>query len=202
MNLSKRKIFVMRHATVQNPTDMIYSNLPGFPLSELGRRQAEEAGHFLSATPLQFIFTSGRERTRETAEIVARLNPGRPQVIVDDRLRDMGLGEKAGKIPFTDWKANRETYWQKQINGEDGMESPVRVQSRMTEVWNHIIADYPTGNVLLVSHAGPLTILLASLMGQALLSTSEKVYGIGRATVFEVEPTSPVQIKKIFDPTT
>ncbi|MFA5009880.1 MAG: histidine phosphatase family protein [Patescibacteria group bacterium] len=201
MNLTNRKILVMRHAAVQNPTDMVYSNLPGFPLSALGRRQAEEAGRFLSTTPLAAIFTSGRERAQETAGIVAKLNIGHPQVIVNDDLRDMDLGEYTNKIPFDDWKANRGMYWKMQLRGDGVMETPSQVQYRVMAAWQKIISDQSAaGNILIVSHGGALTILMTSLRAEELKSTGEANCGIGKANVFEVELGRPIRIKKIFEP--
>ena len=192
----------MRHATAVNQTNVIYSNLPGFPLSDLGRRQAEEAGRFFNATPLQFIITSGRERARETAGIVARLNSGQPKVIVDDRIRDVGLGALSAKIDWGDWNNHREAYWQKQISGEGGMESPVAIQNRMKEAFEEYVTHFPTANILFVSHGDPITFLFEVLKQAVPTMRSVSRYHIGRANVFEVKPGRPVVINKAFEPMT
>jgi broad specificity phosphatase PhoE len=197
-----RKLFVMRHAAVQNPADTVYSNLPGFPLSELGREQAREAGQFLSRYHLDVVITSGRERARETAQIVAEANPGNPKVIVDENLRDSGLGTYVAKISFADWNARRKRYWQKQLQGEGGMESPHQIQERVMGTWGRVLRDYPTANILFVSHAGPLAILLESLERRDLRPASEAGYGIGKADVLEIEIGPPFRIRKVFEPTT
>lgn len=202
MNFSNRKIFVMRHATAVNQTNVIYSNLPGFPLSELGRRQAEEAGRFLSATPLQLIISSGRERTRETAEIVAKLNSGQPKLLVDDRLKDIDLGGWAAKIGWDDWHQRRELYWDKQVRGEAGMESPITVQHRMKQVFENYLELFPTANILFVSHGDPITFLFEALEGRTLAPLKHH-YGISRASVFEVRLDEGVaKIRQIFVPLT
>lgn len=200
MNFTSRKVLVMRHATAANTTNVIYSNLPGFPLGELGRRQAEEAGRFLSATPLRYIITSGRERTRETAAIVAALNPGKPKVVVDDQFRDIDLGGWAGKIDWEDWHNRREVYWDKQIRGEAGMESPAQVQNRVKQAFEKYIQLFPTGNILFVSHGDPITFLFQALEGQ--MPEPEKRYGVARASVFEIElKRGAVSIRRVFSPT-
>jgi len=200
MALADRKLFAMRHGAVQNPADTVYSNLPGFPLSELGREQAREAGLFLSQYRLDVIITSGRERARETAQIVAETNPGNPKVIVDENLRDNDLGTYAAKIPFGDWNARRKDYWQKQLHGEGGMESPYSVQERVMRSWNKMLGDYPAANILFISHGSPLTILLESLESKDLRPSSEAGYGISKANIVEIEIGPPVRIKKIFGP--
>ena len=190
----------MRHAAVLNPTDMVYSNLAGFPLSEAGRKQAREAADWLRTTPLTRIFTSGRERARETAAIVAGLNSGCPAIEIDEDLRDMGLGEYSNRIRFDDWKAHRNEYWEKQLRGEGGMESPVQVQQRMMRAWHRIVTDYPTGNILIVSHAGPITTLLSGLETKGLESRHEVDYHIGKANIVEVELGASVRIRRVFEP--
>ena len=38
------RVYLLRHADVENPRRVLYSHLPGFPLSERGRAQEVEVG--------------------------------------------------------------------------------------------------------------------------------------------------------------
>src|SRR5437588_218171 len=69
-------VFVVRHAHVHNPRDILYGRLPRFRLSEDGRRQARDAARFLSVRPVSAIYTSPLLRARQTAYIIAELQPG------------------------------------------------------------------------------------------------------------------------------
>ena len=55
-------IHLIRHGEVDNPRDVVYADMPGFGLSETGRRQAEAAGSYLAATPLVRIVSSPLDR--------------------------------------------------------------------------------------------------------------------------------------------
>ena len=194
----------MRHATPTNPRGVMYGNLAGFPLSEPGRAQAAEAGRWLSQHRLDYVISSPRGRTRETAEIVAELNPGRPPIITDERLRDIDLiPQLEGKITFAEWDNRRQQYWQMREKGAEGFEPPVVTQARMVQVFQDTLADYLDTNIIFVSHAGPMAFLFQALRQQPLVSSKEltDLDHIGKSDIFEIVLTPAVIIKKVFEPT-
>jgi broad specificity phosphatase PhoE len=64
-------ILLCRHAHPANPNRVFYGHLPGFGLSELGKRQARGLGHFAAGLPVTHIYASPLERAQETATIAA-----------------------------------------------------------------------------------------------------------------------------------
>jgi broad specificity phosphatase PhoE len=71
---STTMLHLVRHGQVENPKGVIYGRLPGFHLSELGKRQAES----LWASPL--------ERAQETAQSVAARH--HVEIVTDERLTE------------------------------------------------------------------------------------------------------------------
>jgi broad specificity phosphatase PhoE len=69
---------------------------PDVPLSDLGRRQADAVGQWLSALPRDelpgIVWTSPYRRARETAELVLRTSNLDIDQRVDERLRDRDMG--------------------------------------------------------------------------------------------------------------
>jgi broad specificity phosphatase PhoE len=63
------RIFLCRHAHPANPDGVFYGHLPGFGLSELGKRQARGLGQFLAKYPVQRIYASPLQRAQETATL-------------------------------------------------------------------------------------------------------------------------------------
>lgn len=61
------RIHLVRHGEVHNPGGVLYGRLPGFGLSELGRRMALAASESLADAPIVRILTSPLQRTRESA---------------------------------------------------------------------------------------------------------------------------------------
>ncbi|OLB86019.1 MAG: hypothetical protein AUI15_31765 [Actinobacteria bacterium 13_2_20CM_2_66_6] len=66
------RIFLVRHADVENPNRVLYGHLPGFELSALGRAQAAALGEKLSAENVRLIVHSPLSRAAETASIINR----------------------------------------------------------------------------------------------------------------------------------
>lgn len=68
-------IHLMRHGEVHNPEGVLYGRLPGYHLSDLGRKMTETTGQYLfdNGFPIQEIVASPLERAQESAEGAARL---------------------------------------------------------------------------------------------------------------------------------
>ena len=101
---------LVRHGEVHNPEKLLYGRLPGFTLSERGRRQAEVTAKFLRGREVAAIIASPLERAVQTADPIAHWY-GLP-VETDHRLiesssafqgRRVGLGPGILKHPYT-WK--------------------------------------------------------------------------------------------------
>ena len=61
---------LVRHASVHNPGELFYGRLPGFPLSEEGRREALQVAEYFKRMEIAAIFSSPLERAQETAEVI------------------------------------------------------------------------------------------------------------------------------------
>jgi len=201
MASSAGKIFVMRHATPTNPRRVMYGNLAGFPLSDLGRQQASEAGQWLSRYSLRHIISSPRERTHQTADVVLNMNPGHPDIVTDERLRDVDLGIATGVVSMDDFHRRRQYYWESQERQVDGMEAPRITQARMLAVFEEMCRRYSGESLLFVSHADPMAFLFQGLLNQLLMPSVGSGWGITKASIFEIQLSPRVIIKKVFQPT-
>jgi broad specificity phosphatase PhoE len=65
-------VHLLRHGEVHNPTGVLYGRLPGYHLSELGRKMAERAADVLADRDVVAVWSSPLERARETAEPIAQ----------------------------------------------------------------------------------------------------------------------------------
>lgn len=86
-------VLLLRHGEVDNPRGILYGRLPGYSLSELGRRMATgvaaaltspEAGQQATTPPIRHLVASPLERAVQTAEPIARAT-GLP-LTLDERL--------------------------------------------------------------------------------------------------------------------
>ncbi|MDO5287346.1 MAG: histidine phosphatase family protein [Actinomycetia bacterium] len=78
-------VHLLRHGQVENPNRVLYGRLPGYHLSELGRRMADRVAEDLAGTALTHLRCSPLERAQETMAPVAARHPGL-EVVTDERV--------------------------------------------------------------------------------------------------------------------
>jgi broad specificity phosphatase PhoE len=74
----------IRHGLVDNPHNLVYGRLPGFPLSASGREGAARLAERMSSAPVTAVYSSPLERAMDTAEALAA--PHGVPVLLEDRL--------------------------------------------------------------------------------------------------------------------
>jgi probable phosphoglycerate mutase len=161
-----RYLLLIRHGQATFNLDGRHpGQLPGIPLTDLGRRQALSAAVALSALELRVIISSPLERARETAEIVAR--GWALEVRTDPRLMDTDVGPWAGKKPS---ELKDDSAWQAFVKHPTepppGVESLAVVQARAMSVVEEVLHDKDCGNVIaLVTHGDLVKLVLAHYLG-------------------------------------
>jgi len=103
-------IHFVRHGEVHNPDHILYERLPGFHLSDRGRRMAEATARYLAASPqtntAAAVYSSPLDRTRETAQaILTALNETRMarneeplELVPDQRIIEAGNNFRGTRI--------------------------------------------------------------------------------------------------------
>jgi broad specificity phosphatase PhoE len=109
-------VHFLRHGEVHNPTMVLYGRLPGFRLSDDGRRMAEDAAAALAGRDVVHLVSSPLQRAQETMEPIAA-QFGLP-VQVDERIiesenvfegKTVGVGDGALRDP-AHWKHLRNPF--------------------------------------------------------------------------------------------
>ncbi len=153
-------VHLVRHGEVDNPHDLTYGCLPGFPLSLRGRAQAATTGRFLvtHASRPFVIVSSPLERARETAEILAEeLGRGERRardVQLDGRLREAGSWREGLPRSF----APRAYLWRALDRAAHAAsERPHEVASRMKAAISDVLRTVtPEEDLVVVSHQFPI----------------------------------------------
>lgn len=81
-------VHLLRHGEVHNPHRILYGRLPGYHLSDLGRRMADLAADHLGDHDVVHVVSSPLERARETAAPLAEAHG--LEVSVDERVVEAG----------------------------------------------------------------------------------------------------------------
>lgn len=145
-------------------------------LTERGREQARTVGaHVAAEYDVDAIRASDLRRTRETARLVAREVGVEPTFERAWRERSFGvyqgLDYEALFEGHPEFAVEETGYRAVEVRPEGG-ESLVDVRDRVLAGWKRLLADAgPDDTVLVVSHGGPLYVLLGHLKGLDLVAS-------------------------------
>lgn len=139
-------------------------------LSELGLRQANAVARRLCNEKIDAIFASDLSRAVDTAHAIAVIH--HLPILIDPRLRECKFGDWEGLTVteiverYSDLYAN---YRQDSVrfrapNGE----RLEQMQERTIRVIEEISSKHPDGNVVIVTHGGPIKAFLCHALGTSL----------------------------------
>lgn len=86
--MSKATVHLMRHGHVQNPDGVLYERLPGFSLSDIGRKMTLRMAEYTADWDLVHLRCSPMERAQETMAPIAERHG--LEVTTDDRVIEAG----------------------------------------------------------------------------------------------------------------
>ncbi len=162
------RLIVVRHGeTLYNIQNRI-TGQSDVPLSPLGERQAELVGTYLAHEKIDVVVSSDLQRTRATAQAIAR--PHGLAIHDDADLREIAMGEWEGHNTeeittlFSDsqvkWRADATNY---AIPG--GGENLTQVHTRIARVVDRWYKQYPDATVVWATHGGFIGLLACHLLG-------------------------------------
>jgi broad specificity phosphatase PhoE len=160
------KLILARHGETVWNVEKVFRGRADVDLDEVGVRQAELLGKYLSNWELEAIYSSPVKRALDTANIVARYQKVTVRIAKD--LMDFDYGEwqslpeqevkRLYPAILDGWHNNPHKV---KMPGGEGLED---VRRRAVEVVNGILSRHQ-GNVLLVSHRVVNKVLICYLLG-------------------------------------
>ena len=183
------RVYLVRHADVENPKRVLYGHLPGFPLSERGRGQAADLGRRLRDRGVRRILHSPLERAAETARLIGEQLPEPVPLIAEPLLVEAEFGRYLQGVVY--WQIPvRRPLWlvHKTRRGLlPGDEAIDQLGGRVVEVVHRVAAEHPDEVSVLVSHADPLQAAWLLMDGRP--QTERELYRkpVDRAGMLEVD---------------
>jgi broad specificity phosphatase PhoE len=169
------RLFVVRHGVTDWARERRFAGWRDIPLSEAGRRQCGAVARALEGASPAAVWASPLERTRLSAEIIAK--PHRLAVTLEGAFREMGFGrweglsreEVATRFP-REWEVWRTA--PERFQAPDG-EALTAVATRVTDGLEELRAAHEGATAILVTHAivARLIVLAALGLGPARLWT-------------------------------
>jgi len=182
------RILLIRHASVDPLGKAIAGRGAGVHLNEQGRLEAEQLVERLSATKLEAIYCSPMERTRETAEPVARSK--QLEVLTSDEFTEIDFGEWTGKTfgeldKLPEWHRFNQC---RSIGRIPGGESMLEVVQRMVRGIEAVSERHRRGMVAIFSHCDPIRAALVHYMGMNLDGMLRLTVAPASISAVDVEP--------------
>ena len=155
-------VHLVRHGEVENPKGVIYGRLPGYHLSERGRRQAEAAADRLRRRDIVAVTASPLERAQETAEAVAA--PHGLEVGTDDRLIESDTTLEGVSRSIRSFVRSPKQWWhfRNPLRPSWG-ESFSDIRRRMLEGVGELLAAHEGGEIVIVTHQTPIQVTRLAL---------------------------------------
>lgn len=163
-------IHFVRHGEVNNPDHILYERLPGFHLSDRGRRMAEATARYLAASPqtntAAAIYSSPLDRTRETAQaILTALNETRMarneeplELVTDQRIIEAGNNFRGTRIGHGEGALWRNGNWKLVTNlwKPSWGESYRQIAARVGAFAQEKVREHAGQQIIVVSHESPI----------------------------------------------
>ena len=165
----RSRFLFLRHAQSAGNVAKIAQGRSDFSLTDLGRRQAAQAGRWLADQNIGIVLSSPLTRASETAEIVAaKLNVG--PVTVWPELNEVDIGPFSGlgwaeaqvRYPAL-FRRFKKHSW----DGVPGAESSAVLYERAMALWQRLVElDRTTEqNILSVTHSGIILWIIKATLG-------------------------------------
>ncbi|MBM6695708.1 histidine phosphatase family protein [Bifidobacterium pullorum subsp. saeculare] len=163
-------IHFVRHGEVHNPDHILYERLPGFHLSDRGRRMAEATARYLAASPqtntAAAVYSSPLDRTRETAQaILTALNETRMarneeplELVTDQRIIEAGNNFRGTRIGHGEGALWRNGNWKLVTNlwKPSWGESYRQIAARVSAFAQEKVGEHAGQQIIVVSHESPI----------------------------------------------
>lgn len=189
-----RRIWLVRHGSTAWNAQQRFCGHSDIPLSHEGRLQAYWLARRLHAVKIGALYSSDLGRARETAEIIAnrRVQPLPIQVL--EAWREMDFGAWEG-FTYAEIAASFPEQLGFFRNPEQiappGGETLIHLQKRVLISLQQIVNTYrpeEEADMLIVSHGGPLRVLLSSILGMPLVRQWQLTIDSGSFSVLDLVP--------------
>jgi len=197
------KIFIIRHGQTSGNSARKYFGITDIELNEEGIIQAGQISKRLERENIYKIYSSNLKRAFQTAEIIARSH--RMSVEPKEDLMEINFGDWEG-LSFQEIKRScphEFSEWQNNIMGftmPQG-ESILELKRRVETAFNEILNIARENNVVIVSHGGPIRIILSRILSPNALETVFWKIRQDNAALNIIENTDKTQIISLINGT-
>ncbi len=180
------RLYFIRHGQSEANLTGRFAGHSDFPLTELGKRQAQYTADYVKQNRFTVVYTSDLSRAAETGRAVAELLD--IPLVTDARLREIYAGEWEGRT-FDELQDHPDfRVWRQQIGISrcTGGESVAELQVRVREAVESIVKAHPGQTVCIATHATAIRVM-ECLWTQTPLEQMHTIPWVNNASVTIVE---------------
>ena len=169
------KIIIARHGQTNENKDAVNSGQESeVLLNETGKDQAKRLADFLRKENITFAYVSPQARAVETAEHILKHHPS-AKVVTSHYLKEQNLGILEGKKD--EWKKlKKESKDPFHLMKPEGGESYQDLQKRAGDFLGGIVVNHKDDNVLVVSHAGTIGMILLDILKKPITKENYEIH--------------------------
>ena len=183
------RLYLIRHGhTAWLAEHRLQGWLPGIPLDDEGRAQAQRLAEYLAGESLAAIYASPLERAVQTAEAIARPHDLPVQAV--PRLGEIRMGKLEG-LPLDEIAAQYPGLWEQYRAAPDSVHFPggetiAEVQARAVSWVEEARQQHPQDTIAVVSHADVLKAILTHYLGMSLSHLHRLALTTGSLTTLDL----------------
>ncbi len=180
----------LRHGQARNNVERVLAGrAKGYPLTDLGIKQAEKIADFLEPFKISAVYSSPVERAEQTASIVAKKL--KLDYKIDERLTEIDMGHLSG-MPYEQMFKKFGNIFLKFYEGhpvieENKIETFASIKNRVLDLVEHASKKHNDGDVLFVTHMDPIKSMLSTTMQLKPESLYELIIRNASLTMFKKE---------------
>jgi alpha-ribazole phosphatase len=188
-----RRLWLVRHGLTDWNTQLRFCGHSDIALSEQGRVQARWIAEQLQKETIAAIYTSDLVRARETAEIIANKRNQAVEIRALAAWREMDFGDWEG-LTYTQieerFKDQLGFFTDPERYAPPNGESMAHVLQRVKDALSVIVHNeaLPAGDTVIVSHGGPLRLLLCSVLGMPIQRQWQLRFDNGSLSAIDLLP--------------
>ncbi len=161
------RLLLIRHGETDSNASGRFQGQSNAPLNLNGQKQAATLSQAIAGEAVQALYASDLRRARETAQAIA--TPLGLSIKHAPELRKLSFGTWEG-LTYTDIEQRDPqalVAWQRDPNdvAPPGGETLRQLAARVGDIYGEIVSTHMGNTVVLVSHGGPLRVLICLALG-------------------------------------
>ena len=170
------KIIIVRHAqTHENTGGELAARKSDILLNEVGIAHSKKLAEHLKGEKISHAYVSPLLRAVHTAQEVLKYHAAVKLTHAEELLeQSLGIAETLPKEVFKEMRKASKDPWH--LFKAEGGESYADLQARATKFFHGLAQKHPNDTVLVVSHGGPLGVLLLHILEKELTEENYRVH--------------------------